>query len=172
MAPTDGNQQDKAGPSASRASNRGPAAGKPPMGTETAKNPPAPVTLEPIENYKGKSVEELEAILDAYNAQKPTVVRHEAADEGANQTGDQGQGQAAPPKRHRSQALAKGEESKAPEPLKNSQARRQSGVRRESRGQPGAPGTRPPMIPSGRAQDKENIKDPQRRDYGKVPKYL
>lgn len=26
------------------------------------------VTLEPIENYKGKSVEELEAILDAYNA--------------------------------------------------------------------------------------------------------
>ena len=47
----------------------GSAAGKPPMGTETAKNPSQPVvTLEPIENYKGKSVEELEAILDAYNA--------------------------------------------------------------------------------------------------------
>ena len=29
------------------------------------------VSLEPIENYKGKSVEELEAILDAYNASKP-----------------------------------------------------------------------------------------------------
>lgn len=29
------------------------------------------------------------------------------------------------------------------------------------------------MVPSGRAQDKENIKqDSQRRDYGKVPKYL
>lgn len=27
-----------------------------------------PVVIEPIENYKGKSVEELEAILDAYNA--------------------------------------------------------------------------------------------------------
>jgi hypothetical protein len=31
------------------------------------------VTLEPIENYKGKSVEELEAILDAYNASKPAT---------------------------------------------------------------------------------------------------
>lgn len=30
-----------------------------------------PVVIEPIENYKGKSVEELEAILDAYNNQNP-----------------------------------------------------------------------------------------------------
>ena len=43
---------------------------------DTAKAPQEQkvVTLEPIENYKGKSVEELEAILDAYNAQKPTKV--------------------------------------------------------------------------------------------------
>lgn len=54
-------------------SHQGPTAGRPPMGPETAKNPAQPVvTLEPIENYKGKSVEELEAILDAYNAQKQT----------------------------------------------------------------------------------------------------
>lgn len=35
------------------------------------------VQIEPIENYKGKSVEELEAILDAYNNSKkpsgPTI---------------------------------------------------------------------------------------------------
>ena len=47
-----------------------------------------------------------------------------------------------------------------------------SGVRRESRGQPRNQGTRPPMIPGGRTQDKENIKDLPRKDYGKVPKYL
>lgn len=29
------------------------------------------------------------------------------------------------------------------------------------------------MIPTGKVQDKENIKDQQpRKDYGKVPKYL
>lgn len=101
--------------------NLGPAAG-----TEAAKNPSQPVTLEPIENYKGKSVEELEAILDAYNAQKATnVVKHDPADEGAGQE----PGLPAPPKRGRSQALAsKAEESKeAAEPLQK--RRQQSGVR-------------------------------------------
>lgn len=43
------------------------------MSNDPAKNT-NPITLEPIENYKGKSVEELEAILDAYNAQKSTQV--------------------------------------------------------------------------------------------------
>lgn len=84
-------------------------------------------------------------------------------------------------KRNRSQVNnSKAEESKEVEKIKNSQARRRSGVRRESRGQPrnNQGGTnRPPMIPSGRnvnnnVQDKENIKDAQKKDYGKVPKYL
>lgn len=60
-------------------------------------------------------------------------------------------------------------------PLKNSQARRQSGVRRESRGTArNAQGIRPPMVPSGRVvvQDKENNKENAKKDYGKVPKYL
>ena len=59
--------------------------------------------------------------------------------------------------------------------------RRRSGLQKESRGQarnsvlaPG--GTRPPMIPTGKIQDKENIRDQQQqqahKDYGKVPKYL
>lgn len=105
--------------------NHGPAASKPPLAAEMAKKPDGPVTLEPIENYKGKSVEELEAILDAYNAQKPTqVVQHEATDDGPKPgtSGDQVQRKPVPAKRNRSQALtSKAEESKeALEPLKNS----------------------------------------------------
>lgn len=78
-------------------------------------------------------------------------------------------------KRNRSQALNKKEESKDGMPLKNSQARRQSGVRRESRGTArNAQGPRPPMIPSGKVMtlDKENIRENAKKDYGKVPKYL
>lgn len=37
-------------------------------GPPTGPNAGAPFELEPIENYKGKSVGELEAILDAHNA--------------------------------------------------------------------------------------------------------
>jgi hypothetical protein len=63
---------EKPGPTnVSRLSNPGAAASKPPMAGATAKNTSqSTVTLEPIENYKGKSLEELEAILDAYNAHK------------------------------------------------------------------------------------------------------
>lgn len=85
QVPTDGVvQMEKPGlNNASRLSNQGPAASKPPMAGATAKNASqSVVTLEPIENYKGKSLEELEAILDAYNAQKqPAVVKHNVADE-------------------------------------------------------------------------------------------
>lgn len=49
-------------------------AGRPPLAAENVRslagpaNPPDVFELEPIENYKGKSVGELEAILDAHNA--------------------------------------------------------------------------------------------------------
>lgn len=59
LAPADGNASQE---NPVRASNNGPLPESSHKPTTTA------VQLEPIENYKGKSVEELEAILDAYNA--------------------------------------------------------------------------------------------------------
>lgn len=119
--------------------------------------------LQPVENYKGKSLEELEAILDAHNkARGGQAAPHSGEAPGMprnSSAAPEEKKDAAPPQaketRHNSQ--------KRPSELRNGRVGAKQGSQQGPR----------PSLPKAQSKNKENEQAlDQRKGYGKVPKYL
>lgn len=114
--------------------------------------------LQPVENYKGKSIEELEAILDAHN--KARAGGSDAPPKPRNSSAaPEEKKDAAPPKPKESRYNSQ----KRPSELRNAKVGAKQGSQQGPR----------PGIPKAQSKNKENEQTAEtRKGYGKVPKYL